>query len=100
MSRRNAIFASHSRITPIDDYDIKCGMNDCLINSLYCCNICCMKLCVHHIIRQTNNTTICRNCLLNPDYRDSIIAVNKHYQKKTAFQHLVDLYKILSCKYI
>jgi hypothetical protein len=37
---------------------------------------------------------------LNPGYRDSLIAVNKHYQKKTAFQHLGDLYKILSCKHI
>lgn len=100
MNRRNAIFASRSKITPINEYSNKCGIDKCILDSLYLCNICSMNMCIRHSIKQTNNTDICRNCSLNPDYRDSIIAVNKHYQKKTPFQHLIDLYKILSCKHI
>ena len=100
MNRRNAIFASYNKITPINEYSNKCGINECILDSLYLCDICSMNMCIHHTIKQTTNTHVCTNCLLNTGYRDSIIAVNKHYQKKTSFQHLVDLYKMLSCKHI
>ena len=85
MNRRNAIFASYNKITPINEYSNKCGINECILDSLYLCDICSMNMCIHHTIKQTTNTHVCTNCLLNTGYRDSIIAVNKHYQKKTSF---------------
>jgi len=100
MERRNGKVASHRKVSPVHEYSLKCGTDDCLLDSLYCCNICAIQLCIRHRICQENNTSLCHVCVVNPDYRDSIVAVNLHYRKKTILEKLFGIYKIITCRYI
>jgi hypothetical protein len=73
-----------------------CYIEGCIFNSLYKCNICDNHVCINHKFGDLNQDFIvCRNCNVNPEYRDIICTNNKYYYNKNKRNKYIQ--KFINC---
>lgn len=76
MERRNAIFTKHKYYPKYEHY---CGIQNCILYSLYNCHICNMSTCVHHKIGDGDDS-VCVSCFKDPNYKNVTLAKLNHIE--------------------